>query len=194
MAINKVSLEDKDIKIILLQFSFSNKSIVPLGVRWTAKETSEERAKRTQRAIKGICVISPTEKVFVDIFEEIENMGFVMINAFYKPRIDPKDEDDTYQMVRFTFATNSPQAFSENFKKIQESAREELRRLCNESLWRVRAYLNPFFSMNKIIEGKKALSINMEVRGPLFHKNGSKTGLVETQKLKVEDGVLHLTK
>jgi hypothetical protein len=49
---------------------------------------------------------------------------------------------------------------------------EGLKEICGTSLWRVRAFLNPLVEDGKIVEGQYAVSINLEVREPLFRPDG----------------------
>jgi hypothetical protein len=48
----------------------------------------------------------------------------------------------------------------------------ELQEIVQLALWRIRMYKNPHFSKGVAIVGQKALSINLEVRRPLYTPDG----------------------
>ncbi|MCR4278178.1 MAG: hypothetical protein NUV85_04185 [Candidatus Berkelbacteria bacterium] len=109
----------------------------------------------------------------VEFLGELEAVGYELVDAFCQERINPRDSrQEVYYMVRFQFAKQGFISPSDNFSKRANTIRAELQRVCETTLWRVRAYLNPFKSNSEEIPGQNAVSINLEVRQPLFRPDG----------------------
>lgn len=165
---------DSFVRLIALQFSFSNPDVIPASVKRLDRETPEERNERKKHS-NGTLVIEPTENCsLVDFLGELEAAGYEMVDAFYKERIDPKDPYGrrTYHMVRYLFARREFVDLSEEFKAVRDVNSRELRSICEVAMWRVRALLNPFFKDGEEIPGQRAVSINLESRKPLFRPDG----------------------
>lgn len=161
------------IRLITLQFSFSNPDAIPVMKRLD-RETQEELAERKSHS-SGILVIEPTEKCsLVEFLGELETAGYEMVDAFYKERIDPKDPRGkrTYHMVRFLFAHHEFMGLSDEFKKVRDNMRTALSEMCRVAMWRVRSFSNPFYNNGKEIPDQCAVSINLEARQPLFRPDG----------------------
>jgi len=172
--LEKISLPLSDnIRHILIQFSFYNERNVPLGIRSSPRETKMERKQRSSRKHQGEEIIPRTQNTKIDIIEDLLLSGYVLVDAYHKERIDPKNEEARYQMVRFTFVREEHANVSDHYKKQQRSSVIELSDMCDNALWRVRAYLNPYFKDNRVVSGIKSLSINLEVRNPLKRFNGT---------------------
>lgn len=196
------------VEIIIVQFSFKNREKVPSGLRQVSKETQTEREQRTCRPNKGIRIINPTEKTEISILDGLEKAGYELVDAFFKPRIDPKDIEP-YQMVRFTFRSKGTAKPSWEFKRKKDENRKEMESMCYFSLWRVRGFLNPYFQNEEVVAGKNMVSINLEALTPRYNKDGTpfiewlrdaggkKVGenanpITPNKKLIVEDNVLKL--
>lgn len=62
----------------------------------------------------------------------------------------------------------------------------QFQRMCEEAMWRVRAFRNPFFHEGEEVDGKRTISVNLEARKPYnSHKGASPCG-----QLKIEHGEL----
>lgn len=163
---------------LVLQFSFSNVAVVPPTVRATKfhKETEQERTARKAN-ITGTMTIEPTEGCsLVEFVTKLDELGFVLTNALYMERIHGGNNKAvrTYHMVRFVFTKNESD-MTDEFKKVQKTVLSELTEICSAAIWRVRSYLNPLFNQEgEVIEGKKAVSVNAEVRQPLSNPDGTK--------------------
>lgn len=165
---------DGNFRLVTLQFSFSNPGVIPVMVKHQNRETFEERCERKHRS-GGFVLIEPTEKCdLVKFLKELDEVGYILVDAFYKERIDSKDFcwTRTYHMVRFVFARRETASLSEEFKKKQCSLLSELRHICESAMWRVRAFSNPFYKNGEEIPEDRVLSINLETRVPLFHPDG----------------------
>jgi len=162
--------------MIMLQFSFSNFKIVPRWVWEKSFEKWEEWKERKDNEGTGKMLISPTENCsLVKFLNEIKTAGYEMVDALYQPRTDPKDNSRKrkYHMVRFIFARREYlEELPEEFKDARENIYNELQKMCEEAMWRVRAYLNPFFQNEEEIPEQHALSINLELRKPLIQPDG----------------------
>ncbi len=162
------------IRLVVLQFSFSNPDAIPQAVKRSQPETLSEQNKRNGRS-SGIMVIEPTENCsLVEFPGELEAAGYEMVDAFYKERIDPKDPNGrrTYHMVRFLFARHEFVDISDEFRKVRDDIRTALSEMCHAAMWRVRAFSNPFYKNGEKIPEYRAMSINFESRKPLFRPDG----------------------
>lgn len=185
---------DKGIRLIALQFSFSNPDVIPQSVRHRKPETPEEREERKSHAT-GELIIPLTENCSIaEFLGELEAAGYEMVDAFYKERIDPKDPRNqkfieginagqidankrppgrTYHMVRFLFAHSEfVDNLFEGFREVRDTIYGDLAEMACAALWRVRAFSNPLYKGGEEVAGQSALSINFEVRRPLFQPSG----------------------
>ena len=165
---------DSSVRLVALQFSFSNPGAMPVSVKRLNQETSEERNERKNHS-SGTLVIEPTENCsLVDFLDDLKSAGYEMVDAFYKERIDPKYPrgQRTYHMVRFLFARREFVDLSEEFKVVRDIISKELRSICEVAMWRVRTFLNPFYKDGEEVIGYRAISVNLESRKPLFCPDG----------------------
>lgn len=165
---------DASVRLVSLQFSFSNPEAIPAGVKQRAQETVEERVERKSRT-SGTMIMEPTENCsLVEFIGELEATGYELVDAFCKERLDAKDPRGrrTYHMVRFVFVHRAFVNSSEEFGKVRDAIRADLQEMCQTAFWRVRMFLNPFYQNNEETEGQHALSINLEARQPRFLPNG----------------------
>lgn len=165
---------DSSVRLISLQFSFSNPNAIPQVVKQLDQETSDEREERKSRST-GVMVIEPNEKCsLVKFLEELEIAGYEIVDAFCKERIKPNDPRGTvtYHMVRFLFARREFTELSEGLEKVRETIRTELREMCRVAMWRVRAFSNPFYMNGEEVAEYRTLSINLESRVPFFLPDG----------------------
>lgn len=167
---------DKGIRLIAIQFSFSNPNAIPPSVKHRKPETLEEREERKSHAT-GKLIIPPTENCSIaEFLGELEATGYEMVDAFYKERIDPKDPHGkrTYHMVRFLFASSEfVENLHEEFLNARGIIRTDLAEMARTALWRVRAFLNPLYKDGEEITEQCAISINLEARKPLFNPDGT---------------------
>lgn len=162
------------VRLVALQFSFSNPDAIPATVKRQSRETPEERVVRKGYS-SGVMVIEPTEKCsLVEFLGQLEVAGYEMVDGFYKERIDAKDPHNkrTYHMVRFLFARHEFVELSDEFKKVRDVIRAELRSICESAMWRVRSFSNPFYKNGEEIPDQRAVSVNLEARQPLFRPDG----------------------
>ncbi len=162
------------IRLVALQFCFTNPDVVPPSVKRLVRETPEKRVVRKDRS-NGFVVIEPTAKCSLVKFPgELEAAGYELVNAFCEERIDGKDARGkrTYYMVRLLFARSEFVDISAEFREVRDTIRAGLQELCESAMWRVRAFSNPFFMDGEEIPGQRAVSINLEAREPLFRPDG----------------------
>jgi hypothetical protein len=166
---------DSSVRLVALQFSFSNPDAIPASVKRLDRETPEERNERKNHS-SGTLVIEPTENCsLVNFLDELKSAGYEMVDAFYKERINPKDPRGrrTYHMVRFLFARREFVDLSEEFKAVRDVISKELRSICEVAMWRIRAFLNPFYNKDgEEVIGHRTISVNLESRKPLFRPDG----------------------
>ena len=163
---------NKSVRLIALQFSFSNPDVIPQGIKRAEKETFKERNDRKSRS-SGVMVIEPTENCsLVEFLGELETAGYEMVDAFHKERIDQKSRGKRYHMVRFLFARCEFVNLSKEFAEVRDNIYGELLEMCRMAMWRVRIFSNPFYENGREEADQRALSINLESRKPLFSPDG----------------------
>lgn len=164
---------DGSVRLVGMQFSFSNINIVPESLKKRELESLEERNERKTREGSGEMVITLTENSsLAEFLNDLEVAGYELVDTFYQPRVHPKNPRIIYHMMRFLFARHEYADPSEEFKGVRNAISAELLKICEQAMWRVRAYLNPFFTDNEQIPGYHALSINLKGRKPLFLPDG----------------------
>lgn len=165
---------DKSVRTVILQFSFSNPNVVPASVRCRRKrETPKEQSKRKSHP-SGTLIIEPTMNCKMSsFFGELLEEGYELVDASFQERVHLKNKKQVYYAVRFVFCRKEFAKPTEEFKqKRDDICFNGLGRICNEALWRIRVYLNPFYENGEEIIGQKSVSINLEARSPLINKNG----------------------
>jgi len=162
----------QNVRMIVVQFSFSNPEVIPSGIKRRKRETAFEHvARKLQKT--GERIIEPTVNCSVEFLGELEAMGYELVDAFYQARPDHDDLKGTYHTVRFLFARHEFATPSAEFRMVRDAIRAELREMLRTAFWRVRAFLNPFYQNGEEIAGQRSLSINLEVRVSRFLPDGS---------------------
>lgn len=155
------------VRLVRLQFSFSNPDVIPPSIRHWHWETPREGVDRKSRAI-GELVIAPTVNVSVAEFPtELEAANYELVDARYEERIHQRDPKRTYHMVRFVFAPREFVNISDEFRNSRSAIRADLQVMCNEALWRVRVFKNPFFKNGEEVPDQRVASVHFEVRRPM---------------------------
>ncbi|MBI4095223.1 MAG: hypothetical protein HY435_03460 [Candidatus Liptonbacteria bacterium] len=162
--------------MVALQFRFSNPDVIPPSVRHLNRETQAEYAERKNRS-SGVMIIEPTEKCsLAEFLGELEAAGYELVHTLYQERPHNSAKDTggryTYHMVRFLFTRCEFKEPSDEFKKVRNTIRAELRSICGSALWCVQIFLNPFYKNGEEIPGARAVSINLTARQPLFRPDG----------------------
>lgn len=161
-----------DFRLIIFQFSFTNAKAVPKNLLCLKNETAKESAKRRSIA-NGVLFIQPTERCSLEKAVEDLKGNYELTEALYQERFNPKNPKSPYHMVRFVFIKKNFWVKDEEFEKKKAFLFKELLCLCKTSYWRVRGYSNPFFDKEgKQHEEIRAISVNAEVRVPLFYPDG----------------------
>lgn len=167
---------DSSIRRVALQFSFSHApDIVPSRVRSLDPETLCGSAIRKSLPVRGCTLVEPTEACsLLELLGDLEEAGCELVDGLYQERVDYRNRSlkRRYHMMRFLFVPKEHARDSVELAAARAGIREELKEICRTSLWRVRAFLNPLVEDGKIVEGQYAVSINLEVRQPLFRPDG----------------------
>lgn len=161
---------DDAVRLIILQFVCTNQDVVPSSVGLGVSEAvHDERKKRAN----GTLVVEPTKNVFLaELPGDLREAGYELVDAFYQRRSNPKTGRG-YYMIRFVFCRH--EHVDEGTKGFREGCRiilADLEDICDQALWQTRIFLNPFFKDGEEIPGQKAISINLDVRQPLFQFGG----------------------
>ena len=164
-----------DVRMVLMQFSFSNPNAVPDVIRRVEPENWTGGVQRRMRST-GVMVMEPTPSCsMLEFPAELEDQGYELVDALVQKRPDQKDRTGkaVYHAVRFTFVRREfASELSEAFQNVRGIIREELLEMCCDALWRVRAFDNPFFRDDEEVPGQRVLVVNLEARTPLFRANG----------------------
>lgn len=164
-----------EVKIIILQFCFSNHSIVPNVLKNLGYDQVQNRAVRGPKT--GVQIVRPTEKTSLKyILKNLTKNGYDLVEAFYQPSVDQRHKK-TYHLVRFIFKRNEDVVEKELYKEFVNQKKEifrELGTMCTRALWRIRVYINPFYKNNAEVEGQFCVSMNADARMPLFDNKGER--------------------
>lgn len=157
-----------DFRLVMIQFSFSNKNVVPkFAVRLRQKEKPLEAALRVIRGT-GVQVIEPTYHVSVaQLLDGLTLNRYALTDATYQERIGGKTAQERYHAIRFEFTPVKLAMLTEEFDKKWDHAIAGFRRICEDAMWRVRGFDNPYYENGEEVPGQRALSLNMEFREPL---------------------------
>jgi len=169
---------------VMVQFSFSNKNLIPDFIPRLPKEIGDKNHKRKNgKCLKGLGLKDKSINNCSFHGFDPETLDLKLIDVECQKRIH-KGNQGTYQMVRFVFG---PRHYVVSCSEIVEHKGEYMsffRTLCDESYWRLKSFLNPrvfpFDDIDKgkkwnivlIKDGKRNLSLNLEVRQPRFKSNG----------------------
>lgn len=166
---------DRHVRLVALQFSFSNHLAIPAWMKRPNRETQKGRVVRKSRTTGGTLVIEPTEKCSIaEFLGDLEVAGYGLVDYFYEVRIDARDPrgERTYYMARFLFARHEFVELSDEFKGMRDTIRAVLSEICRAATWRARAFSNPFYKNGEEVAGQCAVSINFEARQPFFRSDG----------------------
>jgi hypothetical protein len=157
------------LRIVSLRFRVNNLKLVPQGIREKVHNETPSQfiARQSSRAAGEEC-IAPTKDVSCAQFlNDLTATGYVMIDAFFQV-LNPK-----YIIVRFDFVILEHFLPSDEFSQgAKIKAEIGLRNLAEKNMWRIQAYLNPFFFEGYEIDDQYGLAINLDSRKPLVDKNG----------------------
>lgn len=160
---------DQTVRLVSMQFSFSNFRFVPESVRMVPDEEAWQ-AEARKNTTAGVEFLKPTENCSALSFaNDLKHLGYEMVDAFAMKRW--KEHHVPYAMVRFVFAAKKYVKISDEFRAKRKAIEADLIKMCSDAMWRVRAYNNPYF-LNGDETSERALSINMEVRQPLYLPDG----------------------
>lgn len=156
------------VRLILLQFSFSNPEVVPHSVCQLGRELGAERRMR-ENLPAGKLVIEPHEDVGLAGFVmQLRTNGYELVDAFHQLRDDQRNPRRTYQMVRYVFMRREHVCSTASFVQVRATLLNGLLDLLVQALWRCRVYLNPLFVDGCRVVGESAVSINLDARKSLF--------------------------
>lgn len=170
MTVSEKIVLEKDVRMIMLKFAFSNPNVIPRFV----KGAKDELLFRKDRS-SGVLAIESTERCSVaEFLGKIAVSGYEMVDAFYKRGIDTRDANIKRKnnIVYFFFARSEFVELSDEFKKERPLIYNELWKICKTAMWRVRLFLNPFYKDGQEINDQYALSVNLDARQPLFCSDG----------------------
>ena len=171
----------RDLRMVMLQFSFSNPDHVPSFIFDRRKETADESNTRQEhKALSNtdglIPKPYPTSVMLEGLPMSLLEANWVMVDGFFQRRINPKNPDASYNTVRFSFVQESnvdktaeQKLFQRHFMPVVFC---ELQEIVQLALWRLRMYNNQHYSNGAAAPGQRALSINLEARQPLYESDG----------------------
>lgn len=172
-----MSVFDASIRLVTLQFSYTNRKAAPPSVRWRDPETSEEHQERKSRS-EGKQILAPITKCsLADFPAQLEAEGYELVDAYNQKRSNfssTPSERKTWYMTRFRFARKDCANPREEFKKVRDQNRADLNTMVQIALWRNRIYLQGAYHYGELLAGQSALSINLEKREPLYNPDGTR--------------------
>lgn len=182
-------LLDKSVRFVNLQFSFSNPDVLPESIRrkGVRKDWAKDWGTEPHRGdANGTQFIQETPNCSLKEFiMELGSSGYELVDAFNQERINKKR--DSYYVTRFVFSRSEYARTSPEFRAMHQVIKDELWKICNEALWQVRAYNNPYHT-DADTSSQRFLSINMETRQPLYLPDGRPVVAREKDKNGVKIG------
>jgi len=172
--VTNVTLNDNT-RLVVIQFNGSNPNIVPNSVKDLGIESQGDRTDRVNPTVKGIMTLEPTENCGIgELLYGLEAVGYELVDASSQERNDPKDHTGKrkYFAVRFVLAKHEFAQLSEHFSHKRDAVRDDLAEMCSGSMWRIRAFDNPFFQGGKEIEGQRCINVDLHARTPLYKPDG----------------------
>ncbi len=162
------------VRMVALQFRFTNANVIPVSVKRRNQETQKEHVERTSRS-SGIMVIEASAKCsFAGFLDELEVAGYELADALYqeRPNTDKTHGRYTYHMVRFLFTRSEFVECSDEFNKMRDTIRAELRSICESAVWSSQVFFNPVFKNGEATPDQYAVSINLTARQPILQPDG----------------------
>ncbi|TSC73126.1 MAG: hypothetical protein G01um101438_149 [Parcubacteria group bacterium Gr01-1014_38] len=158
------------VRLIALQFSFSNPKVVPRCIHQREDETPDETRKRARPPSREPA-IAPVENVgLVEFLGELERGGYAMVDAFSQRR---NQDNKGFSVVRFVFARCEYAQPTNQFVNTRPLVQQALHTMCVEAMWQVRAFLNPLIVGGQEVCGEHAVDICLTARKPLLDNLGN---------------------
>jgi len=166
---------DQRARLLKMQFSFSNPSIISPLIPCFADETVSSHVVRKQ-ARAGRRIIDPVKNVNIAGFvHDLEHANWRLCNARRQKRVnigvDKRSKIRHYHMVRFIFAPTDSVFIASDLVDSIADIRANLLEICKTSLWRVRAY-DMLYCGENASPDDRMISINFELRVPLVDSDG----------------------
>jgi len=169
MSFNLPIPTDRNIKTlpnIMVQFSFSNVSLVPSCIE-KLKHIDTKESETSTSGTNGVQIIEPTERISAEhLIKDLSVAGYSLLWAYSmeKPNSNGKKP---FGIVRFIFSQKDTSI--EEFQKTREQVLSSLDTFLHMAYWRIRCYRN--YSLEKGYFG----SFNFDARVPRY--DGENTDL-----------------
>lgn len=172
-------LLDGEVRLVLMRFAFSNLKHVPSCLKQKPTKIQEEPA------VKGEQFIESTEDIGAANFvADLKKAGYQLIDAYYQIRSKGGQQ---YAIVLFLFAQEEQATTSEEFKNMRPVAEQALFKMCEDAMWHVKTFLNPFFREGRMIDDAYVISVNLDARKPLV--NGAGQPILQWQRDENEEKI-----
>lgn len=163
---------DDSVRLIVLQFNFSNPNVIPRSIKISDQEQSQKEA--AQKPATGKLLFETPEKISLErAITGLLETGYEMTDAFCKVKTNGRGKPNSYSAF-FIFAKRENARITEKFWETRKQHYLELFRLCREALWQIKVFYNPLFENGKETAGQRAVNILAQNRQPLFQSNGSR--------------------
>lgn len=185
-------LLDGTVRLVILQFSFSNIRLIP---SWLLEKRVETRKLDIPREkIKGTQLFQCDKDLYVlPVISGLAEAGFVMVDAFFKWRSDGHGRQ--YSMVSFVLGLKKTAHLEDEFAEYRERSNKALALMCEQAMWRrVRGFRNSFFLRGEVVDGLYVVSIDLARRIPLLDRDGKRlvhwtiedTGKIDDEPVPIE--------
>ncbi len=155
--------------VVVVQFSFANRKVVPFGLPWRPNETIAEAANRSDRHT-GKQIVKPVSPLYADnLYNLLWQQGYRLVEAWAQER--RKGKGVSYYACRFTFWQREEAVFPG--EEVFATNVVAFFGLVQSATWRFRAFSNPFYANGEEVPCQWCLSFNLEARQPLVNDNGA---------------------
>lgn len=163
------TLLNNKIRLIIISLRLPDVKSISLHIKEKdCKDTAEKLlAKKLQP--KGQEFLSSENNVIVaPLIADLAEANYVLVDAFYQMR---HNEFNKYALVRFTLVLKEFENSSEEFSKIRPEVEASLLKLVNESSWRVKGHINPFYENGQEAEDVYSMALDLNSRQPMSKKS-----------------------
>ena len=169
---------EEGVRLIAVQFSFSNPEAIPDSVRRLQPETEIESIKRHHKneTGDGYLILKPTENCsLVKLPGGLAEDGYNLVDAFYQERLR---RGRSYHMVRFLFSREPARVANpdyNNFMQTQGRAVNafDFNEMCSCSMWKGQVFSNLFYGNGGKATSERVVNIALVARKPLFRPDGT---------------------
>jgi hypothetical protein len=155
---------DEAVKMLVIQFNFTNRKLVPFLAQDLGQEKDEQRQRR-QNLPPGDLAWQSENCSLEQTLADLEAARLELTNIIKQYRPSEKNDSQDYYVVRFIFERTG------KGDKYREMRRASFNSLA-ASIWQCKCYVNPYYLEGKPMNGYKVVNLSLSHRRPLYDSAG----------------------